>query len=203
MDAAAYYRVSSKAQDLGMQRHAIERAATARGDVIADAYSEKRSGKTMARPELDRLRADARAGKIRRLFVYRLDRLTRSGIRDTFELVEELRRHGVELVSVSDGFSLDGPAAEVVMAVMAWAAQMERLAINERISSARERVEAEGGRWGRPRRLDDAGIARVLALRAEKPPRSLRDIAVALKIPLATVARAARTVSKTSPESAA
>ena len=27
--------------------------------------------------------------------VFRLDRLTRSGIRDTFELVEELRRGGV------------------------------------------------------------------------------------------------------------
>jgi len=116
---ASYLRVSSKSQDVAMQTHAIDRAASARGDTIGTVYAEKRSGKTLARPELDRLRADARAGKIRRLYVYRLDRLTRSGIRDTFELVEELRRHGVELVSVSDGFSLDGPAAEIVLAVMA------------------------------------------------------------------------------------
>jgi len=176
-----------------MQRSAVERAATARGDTIADAYAEKRSGKSIARPELDRLRADARAGKIRRLYVYRLDRLARSGIRDTFEVVDELRRHGVELVSVADGFSLDGPAAEIVLAVMAWAAQMERFAINERIAGARERVEAEGGKWGRPKRLDNAQIAKVIRLRGEG--RTLRAIARDLKIPLSTVGRALRGVA--------
>jgi DNA invertase Pin-like site-specific DNA recombinase len=201
MNAAAYYRVSSKAQDLGMQRSAVERAASARGDTVTDVYAEKRSGKTIARPELDRLRADARAGKLRRLYVFRIDRLTRSGIRDTFELIEELRQCGVELVSVSDGFSLDGPAAEVVLAVMAWASKMERLAINERISAARERAEAEGRAWGRPPRLTEGDVRRVASMRAEG--RSLRQIAVALKIPLATVARAARKgVSKSSPVSA-
>jgi hypothetical protein len=45
--------------------------------------------------------------------------LTASGILDTFEVIEKLRAHGAELVSVSDGFALDGPAAEVVLAVMA------------------------------------------------------------------------------------
>ncbi len=181
MHAAAYYRVSSKSQDLAMQRLAVERAAAARGDVIAGSYSEKMSARTISRPELDRLRAAARAGHVRRLYVYRLDRLARSGIRDTFEVVEELRRHGVELVSVSDGFSLDGPAAEVVLAVMAWAAKMERLAINERISAARERVESEGRKWGRPSRLDDDGTARARAMKAAG--RSVREIAVALKVP--------------------
>jgi DNA invertase Pin-like site-specific DNA recombinase len=188
MDAAAYYRVSSKSQDLAMQRLAVERAAGARGDTVVAVYSEKQSAKTLNRPELDRLRADARAGHLRRLYVYRLDRLARSGIRDTFEVVEELRRHGVELVSVSDGFSVDGPAAEVVLAVMAWAAKMERLAINERISAARDRVEAEGKQWGRPRRLDDESVARAKAMRAAG--RSVREIAVALKVPRSTVARA-------------
>jgi hypothetical protein len=41
-------------------------------------------------------------------------------------------------VSVSDGFALDGPAAEVILAVIAWAAKMERLAIAEHIRAARE-----------------------------------------------------------------
>jgi DNA invertase Pin-like site-specific DNA recombinase len=132
MTAVAYIRVSSRAQDLDMQRGAIERAAGARGDAIATWYAEKRSGKVLARPELDRLRADARAGLIQRLYLFRLDRLTRSGIRDTFEVVEELRAHGCHIVTVADGFDLDGPAAEAVLAVMAWAAKMERLAINAR-----------------------------------------------------------------------
>ena len=188
MDAAAYYRVSSKAQDLGMQILAVERAAAARADRIATVYSEKASAKLLARPELNRLRADARSGHIRRLYVYRLDRLARSGIRDTFEVVEELRSAGVELISVSDGFSLDGPAAEVVLAVMAWAAKMERLAINERISAARERVEAEGRKWGRPSRFDASTLGKARALR--DAGRSIREIAVAMKVPRSTVARA-------------
>jgi DNA invertase Pin-like site-specific DNA recombinase len=137
---------------------------------------------------------DARAGKIGKLYVFRLDRLTRSGIKDTFELIEELRHHGVQLVSIADGFDLDGPAAEVVLAVMAWAAKMERLAINERISAARERMESEGKSWGRPSRLKDADREKIAKLRAEG--RSLRQIANALKIPLATVARAARACQK-------
>jgi len=171
-----------------MQKAAIERAAAARGDTVEVWYSEKRSGKFLARPELDRLRADARAGRIERVYLFRLDRLTRSGIRDTFEAVEELRSAGTDIVTVADGFSLNGPAAEVILAVMAWAAKMERLAINERISAARERLEAEGRSWGRPRRFDEAGLAKVKALKAEG--RSVRDIAVALKVPKSTVARA-------------
>jgi DNA invertase Pin-like site-specific DNA recombinase len=41
----------------------------------------------------------------------------------------------------------------------------ERLHINERISAARARVEAQGGRWGRPRRLNNTQIAKLVQLR--------------------------------------
>jgi DNA invertase Pin-like site-specific DNA recombinase len=188
MNATAYLRVSSRAQDFATQRAAIERAAAARGDTIAEWRSEKRSGKTLARPELERLRANARAGHVRRLYVFKLDRLTRSGIRDTFEVVEELRAHGVELVSVSDGFALDGPAAEVVLAVMAWAAKMERLAIGERIAAARERLEEEGRAWGRPSRLSPLERERVLALAGQGL--SVRGIAVRVGASRSVVHRA-------------
>src|SRR5216684_3727123 len=189
MSAAAYVRVSSKSQDTAMQKAAIERAASARGDSIGTYYEEKRSGRTLARPELDRLRVDARSGLIRRLYLFRLDRLTRSGIRDTFEVIEELRGHGCEVVSVADGFSLEGPAAEVILAVMAWAAKMERLAINERTAAARRRVEAEGGRWGRPRTMDDAQVKRAAALRRRL---SVREVARRMGLPKSTVDRALR-----------
>jgi site-specific DNA recombinase len=194
MTAAAYLRVSSRAQDAASQRLAIERASSARGDTVTTWYEEKRSGRTLGRPELDRLRADARAGLILRLYVYRLDRLTRSGIRDTFELLEELRAHGVEVVTVADGFDLQGPAAEVVLAVMAWSAKMERLAINERISAARDRMEAEGRPWGRPPRLAGLDLARARELRAEG--RSIREVAIAMKVPRSTIARALSSLSR-------
>jgi DNA invertase Pin-like site-specific DNA recombinase len=142
----------------------------------------------LARPELDRVRADARVGDLRRVYIYRLDRLTRSGIRDTLDVLEELRANGCEIVTVSDGFDLSGPYAEVIIAVMSWAAQMERLAINERISAARDRLEAEGRAWGRPARLTGTRLEQAKALRAEG--RSIRDIAVAMKIPRSTIGRA-------------
>lgn len=188
MKVVAYVRVSSRAQDLGMQKAALEKAAAARGDAIEEWFSEKRSGKLLARPELDRLRASVRAGKVKRLYVFRLDRLARSGIRDTFEVVEELRTNRAEIVSVSDGFALEGPAAEVVLAVLAWAAKMERLAINERIAAARDRMEAEGRPWGRPPRLSKADCVRIRGLQNEG--RSIREIAMAVKVPRSTVARA-------------
>jgi DNA invertase Pin-like site-specific DNA recombinase len=192
MEAAAYYRVSSKAQNHATQAAAIERAAVARGDAIGATYSEKRSAKSLARPELDRLRADARAGLLRRIYVFKYDRLCRSGVRDLLNILEEMKACGVEVIAVADVVDLSGPAAEMILAALAVAARLERDAINDRISAARERVESDGGRWGRPKRLNAATEARVRALRAEG--RSLRGVAIALKIPLSTVARAARGV---------
>lgn len=148
MEAVAYVRVSSKAQGRAMQKAAIEKAAGARGDKIVRWFSDKLSGATMDRPGLEKLRGEARAGELARLYVYRLDRLTRSGIRDTLDVVDELRGHGCTIATIADGFDLAGPASEIVMVVISWAAKMERLAIGERIASARARVEAEGGRWG-------------------------------------------------------
>lgn len=187
MNAAAYIRVSSRGQHLEMQRHAIDRAAALRGDVVAELYEEKRTASVLARPELDRLRAAVRAGAVRRLYVFRIDRLTRTGIRDTFELVEELRQHGCELVTASDGFDLNGPMAEPLIAMMAWAAKMENHARRERQAAARERIEEQGGTWGRPQRLTPAQQAEVSNRRRKR--QSIRKIASALKIPHATIGR--------------
>ena len=197
-EVAAYVRVSSRAQTHATQRAAIEQAATARGDAITAWFSEKRTGAELARPELDEVRAQARAGKLSRLYVFRLDRLTRSGIRDTLSVVDEFRRHGCELVTVADGFDLAGPAAEIVLAVMAWASKMERQAINERISAARDRLEASGERWGRPSRMGEAVIAQARAMKQEG--RSVREISEALKVPKSTIGRALQLSQKVGPE---
>ena len=200
MRAAAYLRVSSKAQTLDMQRDAIARAARARGDRITTWYSEKQSAKTIARPVLTSLRQDARAGHVRRLYVFRLDRLTRSGIRDTFEVVAEFRTAGCELMTVSDGFDLSGPAAEVVLAVMAWASKMERLAINERIAAARVRLEAAGRAWGRPPVLSPKERKTVLNLHRDGRP--VRSIAQAVGASRSAVYRAIVASRKDAPVSA-
>lgn len=162
----------------------------------SESGSEKKAAKTVKRPKLVRLRADAKAGRLsgQRLYIFRLDRLTRSGIRDTLEVLEELRSGGCEVVAVSDGFPLSGPCAEVVIAVMSWASAMELRAKNERIAAARERVEAEGGSWGRPRRMSDSVIAEAVAMR--EAGKTIRAIAIALKIPRATLGRTLASLSQ-------
>lgn len=186
MEASAYIRVSSKSQDLAMQKAAIERTASARGDTITHWYAEKQSAKTMKRPELDRLRTDARAGSIRRVYVFKYDRVCRTGVRDLLNIIEEFKLYGTEVVAVADVVDLSGPAAEMILAALAFAARLERQAINDRIAAARERVEAEGRSWGRPKRSVDIDYARKLRAQG----RSIRQIAVALKVPRSTVARA-------------
>jgi DNA invertase Pin-like site-specific DNA recombinase len=187
-----------------MQRIAIKRACKARGIKIDRWYEEKASS-VNERPELRRLRKHARAGEISKLYVFRLDRLSRGGILEVLNIVHELRDHGCGLETVSDGFSFDGPATDVILAVFAWVAEMERAAIRERLAHARIELEAAGGHWGRPRKVDDPTARKIRKLAYEG--RTVRSIAMALKIPRSTVAPYAsgknppRRVPKSSKES--
>ena len=207
-DVVAYIRVSSKGQDHAMQRLAIERAAAARGDAVGEWFAEKRTAKTLDRPELARLLGHVRARRVRRVYVFRLDRLTRSGIRDTLDLVQEFRALGVELVNIADGFTIPPPGAdgssariaELILAILAWAAEMELLTRRERIAARRELAEERGEGWGRPSRLSPADRAAIVE-RAQAGE-TVRAIAAAVKVPRSTVARvleAARRVPKSSP----
>jgi DNA invertase Pin-like site-specific DNA recombinase len=188
MKAVAYVRVSSRGQNVASQRDAILRAAEARGDTITDWYVEKRTATTLKREELALLRADVKAGKVRKLYVFRIDRLSRSGIRDMFEVVEEFRDHGCTIATTADAFSVEGPHATIVLAVLALCAQMEREALGERISAARVKVEASGGRWGRPRTVDPGTRQKAKQLKADG--KTIRQISAALKVPRSTLARA-------------
>jgi site-specific DNA recombinase len=186
---AAYLRVSSRSQDLATQRHSIEVASATRGEPVYEWFTEHKSGRSLKdRPALTELRRAVRAGRIRLLFVYRLDRLGRSGIRDTFTLVDEFARAGCRIVNLSDPFSLDapGPFQELIIAVLAWCAQQERVAIGDRISDARKRMDHEGKTWGRPRRVDPGTVEKCRILR--ESGKSIRIISAELKIPRSTVA---------------
>ena len=185
MKAAAYVRVSSRSQNQESQIDTIQRAAHARGDGLARWFVESKSARTLERPELARLRDAIRRGEVRTLYVFRIDRLTRSGIRDTLSLLEEFKIAGCRVISLADGFDLQGPASDVVIAVLAWAAQMERLALGERIAAARARIEAKGGQWGRPPRVTPDVVATIRA--RARAGQTVREISMALKVPKSTV----------------
>jgi DNA invertase Pin-like site-specific DNA recombinase len=147
---AAYLRVSSRGQDEALQREAITRAAAARGEPVDLWFSEVRSGKASLRPELDAIKGLARRGELGRLWVFKLDRLTRRGAVDLLAVVHELRRHGCQLASVADNFDLSGPMGDVVLAVIGAVAEWELESQRERRDAARSAAEARGAKWGRP-----------------------------------------------------
>lgn len=185
-DVAAYVRVSSRSQTAKSQQDAITRAARARGDRVIAWFKETAWSGTLARPELDALRHSVRGGEYRRVYVTALDRLTRSGIRDTLAVIDEFKAAGCEIITLQDGFDVCGPFGEVVASVLAWAAKQELVRIGERISAARVRIEAAGGQWGRPKRGDARTVERVKKLKEEG--RTIRQIAAVVKVPRSTVA---------------
>jgi len=130
-------------------------------------------------------------GKVKTLYVFKIDRLVITGVADTFAIVEELRRAGVTLIAVADNLSIvpdkDDITSEVLVFALGLAAKLERTAINDRIAAARDRIEAEGGRWGRPSRVDRATREHAARLQAEG--KTIREIARAQKVPRSTIAR--------------
>lgn len=186
MTTAAYIRVSSKGQSLATQREAIGRVAAQRGESVRRWYAEKASTRN-ERPELERLRKDARAGLLSKLYVYRLDRLSRGTICEAMNLLNELKANGCRVETIGDGFDMLGPAADIVAAVLAWAANWERQANAERISAARARMKRAGKAWGRPSGVGEAAGERIVTMRRKGI--SWRSIAQRVKLPAATVYR--------------
>lgn len=173
-------RVSTASQDAAYQRHAIERAAGALGEPVQVWFSDVASGASMKnRPALARLLEQARAGAFHRLWIWRLDRITRSGCLDMFEAVHAFRSNGVEVRSISDGFDFSNPASDVLLAVVAYCAMIEREKIAENQAAARARMELLGRSWGRPPLPGHVKDA-VRLLRAQR--KSMREIARALQI---------------------
>ncbi len=89
------------------------------------------SGGTVERPAFQRLLADARAGRIDVLAVYKFDRLSRRQI-DFLRTVEELEALGVKFVSITQNLDTSTSMGRCMLNVMTAFAQLEREVIAER-----------------------------------------------------------------------
>jgi DNA invertase Pin-like site-specific DNA recombinase len=90
---AVYVRVSTKAQDKRSQEPDLKRWVANQDDEVLwfrDAFT----GRTMNRPGMEKLIAGVRAGTIRTIVCWRLDRLGRTA-RGLTALFEELRERNV------------------------------------------------------------------------------------------------------------
>src|SRR5439155_14176109 len=117
-------------------------------------YADKISGARTSRPELNRLMQDLRGGRVRRLVVFKLDRLGRS-LTLLALILDEINRLKVPLIASSQGIdtSDDNPAGKLQLGVLMAVAEFERGIIRERVNAGLAAAKARGVRLGRPATL--------------------------------------------------
>ena len=93
------------------------------------------SGKNTERPAFQQLMKDIRADRIGTLYVYRLDRFSRS-VADFSQLWEVLQEHQVEFVSVNENFDTKTPMGRAMLHIIMVFAQLERETIQKRVADA-------------------------------------------------------------------
>lgn len=179
---AIYLRVSTRKQDQRSQEPDLRRWVSAfaeGGEVVW--YSDKATGSDMERPGWRRLEAAYRTGQVERIVVWRLDRLgrTSSGLTALFD---ELRRLGVPLVSVREGFDLATPSGAMVATILASVAQHELEVRRERQAAGIAAAKASGKRWGGSK----PGARRKVTTELERQVRRLHGAGEAI----ASIARA-------------
>jgi DNA invertase Pin-like site-specific DNA recombinase len=144
-----YLRVSTDRQTTQNQVADLDRLVRARG-YEPMIYEEVESA-AKARPVLDRLLADARAGRLAAVAVWALDRLHRSMI-GAIQVVLELDRLGVRVVSVREPWlDTDSPVRPLLVAIFGWVAEQERTRLIERTKAGMWRARRDGKVIGRPR----------------------------------------------------
>ena len=93
------------------------------------------SGKDTKRPGFEKMMADIYAGKIKRVIVYKLDRISRS-ILDFANMMELFQKYHVEFVSSTEKFDTSTPIGRAMLNICIVFAQLERETIQKRVSDA-------------------------------------------------------------------
>jgi DNA invertase Pin-like site-specific DNA recombinase len=123
-------------------------------------YTDIISGAKAKRPGLDRLMTDARRGRCDVVMVAAFDRLARS-VRHLLETMDELKRFGVQFVSVREDLDTSGPLGRAMVAICGAISELERNIIIERVKAGMRRARLEGRIIGRvPLNIDRAEVVR-------------------------------------------
>ena len=93
------------------------------------------SGKNTDRPEFQKLLGEIRKGKVRRVIVYKLDRISRS-ILDFATMMELFQEYDVEFVSSTEKFDTSTPMGRAMLNICIVFAQLERETIQKRVTDA-------------------------------------------------------------------
>ena len=105
------------------------------GDPYIEYADRGFSGKNTNRPDFERMMNDIRAGKIKRVIVYKLDRISRS-ILDFANMMETFQEYNVEFVSSTEKFDTSTPIGRAMLNICIVFAQLERETIQKRVTDA-------------------------------------------------------------------
>src|SRR5258706_12285351 len=139
--AALYPRVSDPAQDRDDKTSLKTQEAGERDWALANGYAvdeqyiyrERHSAEEYyERPELSRLRADAKAGRFAVVAVHSVERLARDAVHVGI-ICEELDRAGVKVVFVTEPLDNDSLDGQLVRFVRAYAGKIENERKKERV----------------------------------------------------------------------
>lgn len=143
-----YIRVSTERQVEGYsiegQITQIEQYCQFNGYELVDIYADRGiSGKSMNRPELQRMLNDAKNGKLDCVMVYKTNRLARN-TSDLLTIVEELHRQNVEFFSLSERMEVKNSTGKLMLQILASFSEFERNAILENIYNMQHQRALEG-----------------------------------------------------------
>src|ERR1017187_10315001 len=177
---ALYLRVSldDGRQTVENQRDQLAKFCLSMGWLIVAEFSDQKSGTSLDRQGLQKMKAAASKREFDHLLFWDLSRLSRGGVSETLRLLEELKAWGVTWRSYQEAY-IDalGPFAEVVIALLSSIAKMEREKIQERTIAGLQRARKHGRIGGRPKATENFKLVQqVEALRAKGE--SIRKIAV-------------------------
>jgi DNA invertase Pin-like site-specific DNA recombinase len=184
--AALYARVSTTGhgQDTGLQLDELRQVAAQRGWTVSEFVDEGVSGSKDRRPALDRLMADARAGRVDVVAVWRFDRFARNTAH-LLTAMEEFRALGVHFVSLREQVDTSTPMGKAMFTIISAISELERDLIRERVVAGVRRAQAAGKHCGRPR----VGMDLRPAIALLREGRGLKEVSAILKVSRATLRR--------------
>lgn len=113
-------------------------------------YTDKGySGKNTNRPSFIQMCEDIRSMKIKKVVVYRLDRISRS-VLDFSEMIQEFQKYKVDFSSTMEKFDTNSPIGNAMLMIIMVFAQLERETIQQRVIDAYASRSKKGFFMGGP-----------------------------------------------------
>jgi site-specific DNA recombinase len=145
-----YIRVSTEDQakhgiSLQAQEEALKNYASALGYDLFKIYrDEGKSGKDIkGRPEMTQMLEDAQLRKFQAIFIYKLDRFSRS-LRDLIETIEKLKEWGIDFISLQDKIETTSASGKLMFHIISAFAEFERNVTSERTKFSMDKKARDG-----------------------------------------------------------